>query len=182
MIERTPKLRKQKLHQLFLDGIGEAVLKHSDINNVPLLIDLKPPFPLNLRVYLFNCTNPPGGRALDEYKIQVILPDQVRGHRASLDFSEGRTPILAAYVCLADEVKDGVFVLWDAYKHDDFSYSANMQVKSDTIIKALSNPISLSKRGNNEIVIAVRPQHLLKAIKYRVEIMRNEIKEVTHES
>lgn len=182
MNERTPKLRKQKLNQLFLAGLDEAVLKHSEIDAVPLLIDLKPPFPLNLRVYLYNCTNPPGGRALDEYKIQVILPGQERGQRGSLDFSDGRMPILAAYACLADEVKDGVFVLWDAYKHEDFSYSANMQVKSDTIIKALSTPFSISKRSNNEIVIASRPQYLLKAIKYRVAVMREGIKEVEYES
>lgn len=181
MTERTPKLRKRKLHQLFLGGLGEVVLRHSDINDIPLLVDLKPPLPLNLRVYLYNCTNPPGGRALDEYKAQVILPGQERGQRASIDFSAGRMPILAAYAYLADEPEVGVFVLWDAFKHADFSYSANMQVKLSTIIEALGNTLSQSKRGNNEIVIAARPQALLKAIKYRMEIMRSEIMEDGYE-
>ncbi len=179
MSERPPTLKKQKLHQLFIDGLGDVVQKHGDLDCAPLLVDLKPPYPLRLRVYLYNCTNPPGGRALDEYKIQIILPGQSRGSRASLDFSDGRMPVLAAYVCIADEVKDGVFIIWDAYKHDDFAYSANMQVKSDTIIKALSSPLSLSKRGNNEIIIATRPQYLMYAIKCRVTLMRKGIEEAT---
>lgn len=177
MSRKTPKLRKHKLHQLFLEGLGDAVLEHSDINSVPLLINLKPPFPIALRLYIYNCTNPPGGRALNEYKIQIILPGQERGKRASLDYSGGRMPLLAAYACIADKIDDGVFILWDAYKHKDFSYSANMQVKSDAIIKALSSPIAISKRSNDEIVISSRPQYLLDAIKYRVKVIRNDVKE-----
>jgi len=175
--ESPPKLRKQQMHQLFIDAVGTAVLRHSSINAAPLLVDLKPPCPLRLRVYMFNGTNPPGGRALDEYKIQIILPDQRRGSRASLDFSDGRMPVLAAYVCIADGVKDGVFVLWDAFKHSDFAYSANMQVKSETIIKALASPTVLSKRNNEEIIIAAQAPYLLDAIKYRVEIMQKNITE-----
>jgi len=169
------KLKKQQLNQLFIEGLGNAVKEHNGIDAAPLLVDLKSPFPLRLRVYLFNCTNPPGGRSLDEYKIQVILPGQARGSRASLDYSDGRMPILAAYACFADEVKDGVFVLWDSYKHDDFSYSANMQVKSDTIIKALCAPLSISKRSNDEVVIASRPPHLLDAIRHRIKIFRKDL-------
>lgn len=172
MRKKPPKLRKQELNRLFLDGLGSVVQYHSDDNSAPLLIDLKHPFSLKLRVYLFNCTNPPGGRALDEYKFQVILPGQIRGQRASMDYSGGRTPILAAYV---NEGADGVFVLWDANKHEDFSYSANMQVKSETIIKAFCTPLARSKRQNKEEIIAVRPQYLYEAIKCRIEIMKQEI-------
>lgn len=149
--------------------------EHNGFDGVPLLVDLKPPFPLRLRVYLFNCTNPPGGRALDEYKIQVVLPGQARGTRASLDYSDGRMPILAAYAHFDDEVRDGVFVLWDSYKHEDFSYSANMQVKSDIIIRALCAPLSVGKRSNHEIVIAARPPYLLDAIRQRIAILRRDI-------
>lgn len=175
MNENPPKLRKKKLNQLFIEGLGGMVERHSDIEFVPLLIDIKPPCPYRLRVYLYNCTNPPGGRALDEYKVQIILPGQTRGCRASLDYSDSRMPILAAYVCITDEIQDGVFVLWDALKHDDFAYSANMQVKSETIIKALCLPLSLSRRANDEIIIATRAQCLLDAIKCRIEIMRSNI-------
>lgn len=175
MVLKLPKLSKQQLNRLFLEGLGDAVQIHNGLDAAPLLVDLNPPYPLRIRTYLFNCTNPPGGRALDEYKIQIILPGQKRRSRASLDYSDGRMPLLVAYVCFADEVKDGVFVLWDADKHEDFSYSANMQVKSDTIIKALCEPLALSKRSNNEIVIAARPQYLLEAIKCRIDIMQKDI-------
>lgn len=176
------KLRKEHLNQLFVDGLGEAVLKISSIADTPLLIDLKEPYPLRLRVYLYNLTNPPGGRALDEYKFQVILPGQQRGTRASLDYSDGRMPLLAAYVYVSADIKDGIFVLWDAMKHADFSYSANVQVKAETIIKALCTTVASSMRGNNEIVLAARPQHLLAAVKMRMDIMMRDLKETYNEA
>jgi hypothetical protein len=171
------KLRKLCLNRLFLDGLGDAVstFNHEDAN--PLLVDLNPPYALRLRVYLFNCTNPPGGRALDEYKVQVILPGQKRAERASLDYSDNRMPLLVAYVCLSDNSDEGVFVLWDSYIHADFSYSANMQVKADAIFKATYEPIAESRRNNEETVVVARPQYLLKAIKRRIEIMSERVRE-----
>lgn len=169
---RPQRLQKSELNRLFLDGLNENVAWHSDYKKTPLLVDLHNPLPLRMRVYLFNCTNPPGGRALDEYKIQIILPGQRRGERASLDYSEGRIPLLAAYVSSGD---DGVFVVWDADKHEDFSYSANLQVKSDVIIQALYARIATITRKNGEILIATRPQNLYEAIKRRLEITRSNI-------
>jgi hypothetical protein len=95
-------------------------------------VDLQPRN-LRLRVYLWNCTNPPGGRALDEYKIQVILPGQQRGERGQLDYSDGRLPIIGALVRDGDDVS---FAFWDADKHSDFAYSGNMQVKADVIVES----------------------------------------------
>jgi len=172
MLEKPRKLRKSELNRLFLYALRLQVLSHSGESSAPLLVDLKSPLELKLRVYLFNCTNPPGGRGLDEYKIQIILPGQSRGRRGKLDYSDGRLPILAAYV---NEGTDGIFVLWDADKHDDFAYSANMQVKSEAIIGALSSRVSKTKRNNNEIIVAARPEHLYDAIKCRIDIMREDI-------
>lgn len=171
----APRLSKQKLNQLFLDGLGTRVKEHSGTMSAPLLVDLAPPYALRLRVYIYNCTNPPGGRALDEYKIQIILPGHQRGTRGALDYSDGRMPLLAAYARIADEDTGGVFVLWDAYKHDDFSYSANMQVKSETIIRALCVPVAEMRRGNNEVILAARGEHLYDAIMRRAIIMREDI-------
>ncbi len=50
-----------------------------------------------------------------------------------------------------------------------------MQVKSDTIIKALCAPLSTSKPSNNEVVIAARPPYLLDAIRHRIELLRKDI-------
>ena len=72
MMARGKRLSKKVLNTIFLEGLGEHVVWHSDIFSSPLLVDLQPRN-LRLRVYLWNCTNPPGGRALDEYKIQHII-------------------------------------------------------------------------------------------------------------
>lgn len=172
MTDLHRRLRKNELNHLFLDGLGNKVDWHSGEESTPLLVNLTPPLSLKLRVYLFNCTNPPGGRALDEYKIQVILPGQKRGERGVLDYSEGRMPILAAFV---PEGMDGVFLLWDADKHEDFSYSANMQVKSDVIIRALYSNMASITRKTGETILAVRPQYLYLAIQRRLEVRRQDI-------
>lgn len=179
---KSRKLSKAKLNYLFVSSLGDAVLKAENLNEKPLLLDLIKPFSLRLRVYLYNCTNPPGGRALDEYKIQVIVPDQKRGTRANFDYSDSRMALLAAYVCLSDEVENGVFVLWDATKHKSFAYSANIQVKAETIIEALCKPVATGLRGNNEIVIATRPKHLLLGIERRLNIMVRDIQEDSYEA
>ncbi|ATW26727.1 hypothetical protein [Candidatus Formimonas warabiya] len=173
MSEAAPqRLSKQTLNHLFIEGLGVSVKQHSGVN--PLLVDLMPPFPLRIRAYLYNCTNPPGGRAPDEYKFQIILPGQQRNTRGMLDYSDGRTPVLAAYARVTDEVKGGVFVLWDPYKHKEFAYSANMQVRTDTIIRALYEPVASSVRANGEIILAARPEHLTEALWMRVEIRLKE--------
>lgn len=147
MLDKGRRLKKNELNTLFINGLDSMVSSHSGEDSAPLLIDLAAPLSLKLRVYLFNCTNPPGGRALDEYKIQIILPGQQRGQRGTLDYSDGRMPILAAYV---QEGDDGVFVMWDADKHEDFSYSANMQVKADVIIQALYSEVASYTRKNKD--------------------------------
>ena len=172
MLEKPKKLKKSELNRLFLYALRLRVLTHSGECSAPLLVDLKSPLELRLRVFLFNCTNPPGGRRLDEYKIQIILPGQTRGDRGRLDYSDGRLPILAAYV---NEGTNGIFILWDADKHEDFAYSTNMQVKSEAIIGALSSRVSKTRRNNNEIIVAARPEYLYDAIRCRIDIMREDI-------
>lgn len=170
------KLRIPRLHRIFIDSLGNAVKNVDSIERKPLLLDLQKPYPLKLRAYLYNCTNPPGGRALDEYKIQIIVPNQQRGARGSFDYSDGRLVLLGAYVCLSGEIENGIFVLWDAMKHESFSYSANLQVKAETLIEALYAPVATGLRGNNEIVLAARPRYLLTAIERRIDIMSQNIR------
>ena len=178
--KESPRLKKDQLYRLFVDGLGDSVEWHSDFDKPPLLIDLKAPYSQRLRIYLYNCTNPPGGRSLNEYKFQVILPGQKRGQRGYLDFSDWRMPILAAYALIGDKIDDGIFVLWDAFMHEDgLAYSANMQVRSETILKALGSTVSMSRRGNGEVILAARPRHLFDAIRQRVSIMADRAKDVS---
>lgn len=182
MAWKTQKLHKRTLNQLFVESLGNAVQNVENINSFPVLIDLKRPFPLRLRVYLFNCTNPPGGRSFNEFKIQIILPGQKPRCRASLDYSDGRMPILAAYASLDNDIQNGVFVVWDAHKHNEFSYSSNMQVKFETIVEAMCVMVAESSRNNAEIVLAARPKYLLNAIKRRVAITHDTLMEDVNET
>lgn len=181
MSKKPKRFRKRELNRLFLNGLGEKVIWSSSEEKAPLLVDFMfaPDVKLRIRVYLFNLTNPPGGRAPDEYKAQIILPGQKKGEKASLDYSEGRLPILAAYI---QEGPEGVFVLWDADKHDQIAFSSNIQVKAETIIMAAYKKIAYSKRANDETIVAVRPQYLFEAIKCRISIMEEEILRVAHET
>lgn len=168
---KSTRLSKKALNSAFVDGLGEHVVWHSDISKSPLLLDLQPRS-LRLRVYLWNCTNPPGGRALDEYKVQVILPGQKRGERGQLDYSDGRLPIIGALVRDGEDIS---FTFWDADKHSDFSYSANMQVKADVIIESFCTMVAETVRNNNERIVCARPQYLYDAIIRRMDIMHEEL-------
>jgi len=172
MPEKPRKLSKQELNKKFIDGLGGMVSWSSEDEGAsPLLIDIAMPSgaELRLRAYLYNLTNPPGGRAADEYKAQIILPGQKKKEKGHLDYSDGRLPILAAY---AQDGEEGVFVLWDADRHDQISFSSNIQVKSDAILMASYRKLVCSKRTNDETIVTVRPQYLYEGIKQRLEIMK----------
>ena len=72
MALKKKRYSKKDLNSIFLDGLGSHIAFHSDTTQRPMLVDLSPR-KLRLRVYIWNCTNPPGGRALDEYKFQIIM-------------------------------------------------------------------------------------------------------------
>lgn len=170
MYETQRRLSAKQLNQIFLSALGQTVVWHSAIERKPLEIDIAKPLPLSLRVYIYNCTNPAGGRPADEYKIQLIVPNQPRGERGTFDNSGGRIVLLVAYVRLFEALDDGIFVLYNALMHDNFSYSANLQVKSDVINGALVNSPYCGHKTNGESVIAVRYTNLVEGIEKRLII------------
>ena len=121
------------LHAEFLAALSDLVVGHSDLGVKPLELEMQGSLPLRVRVYMYNATRPPGGRPAGEYKIQPIVPNQERGQRGNFDLSDGRTVLLVGYAA-----EDAVFVLWDAGAYRDFSYSRNVQVKSETILAAFA--------------------------------------------
>ena len=170
---KKKRYSKLDMNTIFLSGLGNHVCYHSDPSTMPLLVDLTP-VKLRLRVYLWNGTNPPGGRPLDEYKFQIIMPGQQPRERGRLDYSDGRSPIIGAL--MRDECDD-VFAFWDAYKHEDFGYSSNMQVKADAFISALCERVSETVRNNNEIIVCARPQYVYEAILRRFAIQHEDLLE-----
>ena len=106
------RLTAKQLNELFVADLGEAYCIKSEIEKKPLLISPVANPEIIYKVYIYNCTNPPGGRTLDEYKIQLILPDQGRGNRGHLDETDG-TIILIVGFAIYDACENGVWVIWE---------------------------------------------------------------------
>src|SRR4051794_5981137 len=80
------RLPQEELQHRLVSALGPSVVKiHSQMDAKPFEIDLAPPLPHRVRIYIYNATRPPGGRPLGEHKIQLIIPGKGRGERASFD-------------------------------------------------------------------------------------------------
>lgn len=168
MASEIPRLGTSKLNELFVSSLGSTARVIGKITDKPLLVDADIPFRVRMRVYLYNCTNPPGGRASDEYKSQIIVPGQARGARGNFDYSENRIVILGAYTQLTTDPESAVFVFWDPMCHVNFAYSANIQVKSNVLIGAFTENVSFGKKNTGETLVACRPQNLCQALLARI--------------
>lgn len=174
----TERVSQQELHRRFADALGRSVRSHSPFERKPLELDLAPPLPGRVRVYLFNATRPPGGRPLGEHKVQLIVPGQGRGVRGTFDHSEGRIVLLAGYAAEED-----VFILWDGGLYSDFAWSRNVQVKAETIIEASAGKLSVQERrlrpadgpAVTETLLAAPPSLLADAIVRRIELTRQRL-------
>ena len=172
------RMTPSDLHAEFLAALSDLVVEHSDLGVKPLELEMQGSLPLRARVYMYNATRPPGGRPAGEYKIQLIVPNHERGQRGNFDLSDGRTVLLVGYAA-----EDAVFVLWDAGAYRDFSYSRNVQVKSETILAAFARGIGLQERrlrpGGGmmvrETVVAATAEHLAEAIARRVDLSRKRL-------
>lgn len=160
------KLDASSLHKAFLQSLGDLVEAHSEIARKPLEITARYPLPKLTRVYLYNLTNPPGGRTVGEYKIQIIVPGQARGTRGHFDHSAGFTVLLAGY-----DSEMEVFVFWDSVMYPTFAYSVNVQVKPETVCAAYSGCVSTQKRNIRgvgwETLVACRAEQVVEAIQVR---------------
>ena len=164
------RFSKEELNGLIIEDLGDRIVWNSGINSKTLLLDLEMP-KRKLRIYVFNCTCPPGGRALDEYKIQMIIEGQSRGERGHINTDDGRIPLIVGYACPFDDDKDGVYILWDTSFHMEFAYSANLQCYLDPMLQALSEDVvTCYKKGNREQIVVARREHLTKAIERRIQL------------
>ncbi|NNM76386.1 helix-turn-helix domain-containing protein [Sphingomonas sp. ID1715] len=172
----TERVPQAELHRRFIRALGAGVRSHTDLEHKPLEADLATPLPSRVRLYIFNATRPPGGRPVGEHKVQLIVPGQKRGQRASFDQTGGRIVLLAGYAAEED-----VFVLWDAGLYTDFAWSRNVQVKATTIIEATAGKIAEQERrlrpaggdAVTETLLACPPARLADALVRRVEITRD---------
>lgn len=164
------RLSASQLNKLFVADLGEAYCLRSDIDHKPLLISPTAGSDIIYKVYIFNCTNPLGGRTLDEYKIQLILPDQGRGQRGHLDESDG-TVILIVGFAVYDTCENGVWIIWETDRHREFAYSANLQVKMGNLLDTITSKVFYTKKpGNGEYIVVADREHLPQAIALRQKI------------
>lgn len=164
------RLTAKQLNEMFVSDLGEAFCVKSEIEKKPLLISPTATPEITYKVYIYNCTNPPGGRTLDEYKIQLILPDQGRGNRGHLDESDG-TIILIVGFAIYDSSENGVWVIWETDRHRDFAYSANLQVKMGNLLDTITNNVFYTKKpGNGEMIVVSDREHLCEAIALREKL------------
>jgi hypothetical protein len=130
-------LPKEELNSRFIASLGTAIEVQGSVDASPLTLRILGTQPRLCRAYLFNATNPPGGRpdgAGAEHKINLRLQGQARDARANFDFSGDALVVLGGYV---DELD--VFVLWDSSLYRDFSFSTNVQVKSAVLAEAVGD-------------------------------------------
>lgn len=164
------RLSALQLNSLFVADIGDRFCLKSDISKKPLLISPVSNQAITYKVYVYNCTNPPGGRTLDEYKIQLILPEQGRGERGRLDESDG-TVILLVGFAVYDTQENGVWIIWETERHREFAYSANLQVKMGSLLDTITNGcFCTQKPGNGEHIIVAARDHLCEAISLRQKV------------
>ena len=89
------------------------------------------------------------------------VPNQEKGQKGNFDSS--------AYTLLVSYVEDyDVFVLYDAEKHKNFSYNANVQCKDDLILHAMQEKVARGIKTNGEVLYAARAEYLSEAIKARL--------------
>jgi hypothetical protein len=161
-----PSLAKSVLADHLIAALGSDLLAHGDIQAVPLKLSVQGLVPM--AVYAFTVSDPPGGRDAGELKIQLIAPGQKKGERANLE-----APDDESYVILLGYSADyDVFVLWDAYKHREFAFSKNCQVRLEPIKTAQITGLGYRDRilgdGSSERIIVARPDQLANALGERI--------------
>mgnify|MGYP000171736203 CR=1 FL=1 len=164
------KLSQIELHELFLQDIFPYAEGIENMTKKPLMFKLRYPYICYVKAYLFNCTAPPGGRSIDEYKVQLILDNQKRGERGRFDDSDGKTVLIIGYADPLDDLNNGVWVLFELDKHREFAYSSNIQIYLRQILETLTHEVYVHIKHNKEIVVLARRPYLLQALEKRFDI------------
>ena len=165
--EKKPAIRpvspeRQAMQLAFIKALGDNVVSYQREKYRPFFVTLKKPIPITLEVYLFPALNPPGGRGAHEYKINLLLHDHKPRTPKNFPHNENY-PILVAYAFQFD-----VFVLLDAYAHENFTPNTNVQFKDDLVLEPLCKGLCWGQKNNGEVVISASSPNLLKAITHRI--------------
>ena len=151
-------------NELFYRALSDIVTSYSNLERKPLTLELKPPYPEKIRVYLYK--NGASKRHISEkskeYKTVLRLPSQKYGEVGKLDFSDVTLVILGGYC-----PDKNVFVFWDSWQHMEFAFNTNLQAREQSLDDAeVLGMATYSRKLSNdsEEVIVARPDYLKKAL------------------
>ncbi|WP_302364495.1 hypothetical protein [Pyramidobacter piscolens] len=165
----SERLKQSDLQKMFREDMGECVRDFSDTGSKPLYLTCGLPISCKLKVYLFNCTNPPGGRKHDEFKSQLIIENQKKPERGRLTEAPGEFVLLVGYADPFGSQDDGVYVIWETEKHREFSFSANLQVKLDPMLETTEKKVVVYTKSNGEVVVLCKRKNLVEAVRKRLD-------------
>jgi putative restriction endonuclease len=137
-----------------------------------------------VRIYLWTLTNVAahlGYRSPDEFKIELILPDQPRGRRGELILAGPQMTVLLGY-----SPDYGVFVAWEASLHRAFGYSSTVQVREALLEDASGFGWAVGSprrvRRGREVSVAFTPGNLLRYIKLEREAQHKRLSDIDREA
>ena len=156
-----PALTNRSIFRRLRAALPRSTVFHTPVDDIHAAEFTVPGFG-RVRAYLFTVTrdrSASGARPPGEFKIQLIIKDQVRGTRGSLELQ-------GAYTVLLGFSPDfGVFVGWEARLYSHFAYSANVQVREPLLIEARDNGWAVAPprdlKGSTEVRAAFTPGNLL---------------------
>ncbi|WP_420898245.1 hypothetical protein [Cryobacterium sandaracinum] len=174
----VPRVNGSLLQRRLCRGLSDTldcVPTDSQLRKKPLVLHLGLPLPSRLRFYIYGATQHATERQVGTFKVQLTrgLDTSPPSKRMSFDRSGNIRPILIGYASDLD-----VFILWDADLHDageGFSYSKNVQAPPELVWSALTRGQAeghrrLRSSGVDERIVACRPNHLIRALKRRIEL------------
>lgn len=160
--------RTRRLHERFLTALDGCISFHSDPARKPLLIDLRPPEPLRLRIYMYSLVGGVGERARREYKVVLRVPSQRVGTYGAFDHTDNRFTTVIGYDASLD-----VFVLWDAALHPRFKNGGNLQVRDEVVRAAAATGTAEAVRilsgGAHEVVFACQTPGIRRTLRARIQ-------------
>jgi hypothetical protein len=148
--------KKNDLLQAIEDAIrvGGGVISDLDKETHPFVFNLHANnHSFNIKLYIWNVTHGGGSkRPQDEYRIQITGVSKF-----TQDNSDQLVLILGWYQELE------AFIAFDFSKHsEDLGKSPSMQIKEETINRALVHGFANVDKGNGEIAVAFKPEFFVK--------------------
>ncbi|HEY3546008.1 MAG TPA: hypothetical protein VGK17_07930 [Propionicimonas sp.] len=153
-----------EVHTRFIGALGDRVLRHGDVGSKPLDVDLAPPLPTSVRLYMFSLVEGGASRP-HEYKAVLRVPGQRVGEYASFKHGGHRLAVLCAY---RDDLD--VFVVWDASLHPRFKQGGNVRVDKDVVLRGAATGWAEQRRRVRlvrswETIYACQPRYLERALR-----------------